>query len=246
MSRRPGRWRAGLCVAVLAGLQAAFGASIPRGQARVVSPGEPPSAAAARLATLGEAIGTGYGLALYTQAFDAQAGASLRIADLDGDAIGRWLDRAIDLDPHAGYPLLLAARVYGEVLPRPQAARMIDLIHRRFLEDPQARWRWLAHAVYIARHVLEDRPLALALARSLRVHATGPGIPGWVRQAEPLLLADMGRVESARVLLGAMVTSGTITDPAELSFLTGRLRELEHQPAVADTMAQEPRESRRR
>ena len=104
---------------------------------------------------------------------------------------------------------------------------MIEMVHRRFLEDPRSRWRWLAHSVHVARHVLNDPELALQLARSLRLHANGPGIPAWVRQAEALLLADMGRTESARVLLGALIDGGTLSDAAELAFLTGRLRELE-------------------
>lgn len=233
MLRLP-RLRTGLLLVVLACAQALFAAGLPRTWQQQTSPGEPPSAAAMNLALLGEGPAGAYALTLYTQAFDAQAGKGVRIAELDAAAIEHWLDRALDLDPNTVWPLLLAARVYAEVLPPASARRMIKLVERRFLEDPHRRWPSLAHAVYVARHVLDDRALALELAHDLRLHATGAGVPAWVRQAEPLLLADVGRVESARVLLGALVAGGTITDAAELAFLTDRLHELESQPDSAD------------
>jgi hypothetical protein len=48
-----------------------------------------------------------------------------------------------------------------------------------------------------------------------------------VRQAEIFLNADMGEIESARMLLGALLESGKIADEAERAFLFGKLRELE-------------------
>ena len=230
-------WRVGVMTAALACAQAFASAQWPRDWQQQTSLGAPPSVALARIASLGEPIAAGYALTLYTQAFDAQAGKALRLAELDPAAIRQWLDRALDLDPATGHPLLLAARVYAEVFPREEAIRMIGMVNRRFLEDPQSRWRWLAHSVHVARHVLDDQLLALELARSLRLHANGPGVPAWVRHAEPLLLADMGRAESARVLLGALFEGGSTIDPAEIAFLTARLSELEPTGTDADTRA---------
>ena len=63
--------------------------------------------------------------------------------------------------------------------------------------------------------------------RSLREHTTGTGAPGWVAQIELLLLADTDQRQAAEVLLGALIDSGKVTDPAERAFLLGRLKAAE-------------------
>jgi hypothetical protein len=220
--------------------QALLAGSLPRAWDADHSPGTPPSVRAATLASFGETAAAGYAATLYVQTFDAQAGRTLRIGQLDADAIRRWLDHAIDLNPASNYPLLLASRVYGESFAPHEAKQMIRMVQRRFFEDPDRRWPWVAHAIFIARHGLQDPRLATELARSLRIHATGPRVPSWARQAEALLLADLGEVESARILLGALVSSGSVTDAAELEFLTDRLRALESGSRNPDAREPEP------
>jgi hypothetical protein len=41
------------------------------------------------------------------------------------------------------------------------------------------------------------------------------------------ILEDLGELESARVLLGGLLASGEVTEPKEIHFLMGRLKELE-------------------
>ena len=224
-TRRPGPLA--LALLALAIAQGVFGASLPRDWQADTSPGAPPSVRTSTLASLGETQAAAYATALYVQTFDAQAGQSLRLAELDADALRRWLDHAVDLHPASNYPLLLASRVYADVFPPDKARAMIKMVQRRFVEDPDRRWPWVAHAIFVARHRLDDLRLATELARSLRIHANGPRVPAWARQAEALLLADLGEIESARILLGALVASGSVTDAAELEFLTTRLHELE-------------------
>ncbi len=44
---------------------------------------------------------------------------------------------------------------------------------------------------------------------------------------EIFLHEDMGEYEAAKVLLGGLLASGTVTDPHELAFLVERLKQLE-------------------
>jgi hypothetical protein len=41
------------------------------------------------------------------------------------------------------------------------------------------------------------------------------------------LLEDMGEAEAAKVLLGGLLASGSVQDPAEIRFLTERLNALQ-------------------
>ena len=162
---------------------------------------------------------------LLLQAHDNQPGLPIPFIKLDYAMVVRWLDRILELDPRGQYPLLAASRVYGEV-PDPVRQRvMLEFVYRQFHADPNRRWVALAHAAYVARHRLKDIDLALKFARSLRTETTAAAVPAWARQMEILLLADMKEGERARVLLGALIESGQVTDASELRFLLSRLAE---------------------
>ena len=99
---------------------------------------------------------------------------------------------------------------------------MLDWVYRRFEEQPNQRWPWLVHAVFVARHVLNDSALALSYAGAANP-GDGPQAPSWVRQMELLLRADLGETEDAKIILSGLVAAGQIRSPAELRFLESRL-----------------------
>jgi hypothetical protein len=219
---------AAIAVLVLAlALQLFLGAAAPRptASARALPPAPP--VAQLRLAAFGEPIGAAQLLVLNLQAFDTQPGVSIPFRDLDYERLESWLGRILALDPASQYPLLLASQLYSQVPDETRQRRMLDFVYREFLRDPAHRWRWLAHASLIARHRLHDLPLALAYAQALAEHATGPTVPSWARQMRIFLLEDMGELQAARILLGGLLESGTVEDPAEIRFLTQRLNALD-------------------
>ena len=185
----------------------------------------PPAVSALRIAAFGDEAALAKLLMLRLQAHDEQSGISIPFVDLDYERVAAWLDAIIELDPRADAPLLAAARLYGSI-PDPDRQRtMFDLVHRRFLEDPDRRWPWLAHAAVIAKHRLADYPLALRYASAVTRHATGRNVPVWVRDMSALIAADLGEVETARALVGGLIESGRLTDPQEIRFLAARLAE---------------------
>jgi len=235
MRRRTGRERpvAAVPAPVLALLAAGLAAQLawhalrpPPGAAAMALP-EPPSTPLLRVASLGDPVPVARLLVLWLQAFDDQPGVSLPLAALDYAAVEAWLGRALDLDPRSQYPLLLASRVYAMVPDPARQRRMLEFVYRRFFEDPDRRWRWLAHAAIVAKHRLGDLPLALRYARAITAEATGPGVPFWARDMTVLILEDMGELEAARVLLGGLLESGLVDDPRERRFLENKLRELQ-------------------
>ncbi|MBA2690271.1 MAG: hypothetical protein H0U63_05680 [Burkholderiales bacterium] len=214
-----------LCIALLLQIAAHF--SLPKPSASAQSLPTPPSLKLLRAASLGEPVAAAKWLMLNLQAFDNQPGVSIPFLDLDYGKVIGWLDHIVELDPRGQYPLLSASRLYAEVPDPVKQRRMLNFVHEKFLQDPNRRWPWLAHAVVVARHRLGDLPLARAYARSLREQATGNEVPHWVTQMDALLAADMDEVETARVLLGGLLASGKVTDPHELHFLKDRLEVLE-------------------
>lgn len=220
--------KAALAAAVLClGAQIAVNAWLPGPRAEAAALPRPPSAAWLKVASLGEPVSLAKWLMLWLQAFDNPPGISIPFARLDYDRVIEWLDAILLLDPDGQYPLLAASRLYGEVPDPAMSRKMFDFVYRKYLEDPNRRWPWLAHAAVAARHRLGDLALARAYAQALREKATGPHVPHWVWQMEALLAADLNELDAARVLLGGLLESGRVTDPHEARFLRGRLEELE-------------------
>ena len=185
---------------------------------------DPPTVQALRLASLGEREALARLLSLYVQSFDM---------DADYERMIGWLRRGLELDPRSAYPLFLAARVYAES-PDPARVRLaLDFVYQQFFRDPDARWAPLAHAALIAKHRLGDLPLARRYASAVQRHTRSPDVPLWAKQMEIFILEDMNELAAARIMLGGLLESGTVHDPAELRFLRQRLEDLEARIAGA-------------
>jgi hypothetical protein len=177
-----------------------------------------PRAAALRLAAFGEAEAASRLSMLYLQAFDLRG--------VDYARLAAWLRALLELDPRGPYPLFAAARIYAEHPDPARSRAMLELVHEQFLRDPNRRWPWLAHATLLAKHRLKDLPLARRYAAAIDRRVTAADVPLWARQMEIFILEDMNELEAARVLLGGLLASGRITDPAEAAFLRRRLEEM--------------------
>ena len=187
----------------------------------------PPPQLVLRASSLGDPVFLSYALLLRLQAFDNQPGLSIPFRDLDYSKVIDWLDASLDLDSASQYPLLLAATVYAQVPDDQKRRAMLDFVFRRFFDDPTHRWPWLAHASVMARHRLDDLPLALKFAQALADHSSDPSVPSWARQMHIFLREDMGEHEAAKILLGGLLASGTVQDPHEIAFLMERLDALD-------------------
>lgn len=222
MMSRSAAWqllRPGLPVAALLAAHLLYGAWLPPPAARPQPVPAAPPAAWLRVASLGEPEAAARLLMLQVQAFDE----GQRWRDLDYTVLTAWLDRALDLDPRGQAPLLAAADVYGAIRDPDRVRIMLDWIEARFAEDPDRRWPWLAQAALLARHRLHDTALAQRYAQAIRVRATGPGVPPWARELEPVL-AQASERDAARVIAGGLLSSGQVRDAAQLESLERRLQ----------------------
>jgi hypothetical protein len=201
-------------------------AARPAPEAKAQSLPAPPPLEELRALSLGDPEPLAKLLMLWLQAFDNQPGISIPFRELDYGKVTGWLERILELDPRGQYPLLAASRLYGEIPDETRQRRMLEFVYQQFLADPNRRWPWLAHAVFIAKHRLKDLPLALKYAQAITSHATGENVPHWARQMNIFVLEDMGEIEAAKVLLGGLLDSETITDPNEAQFLSERLKHL--------------------
>ncbi len=207
--------------------QITFSVLQPRPQARAEQLPAPPSAPLLRAMSLGDPIPLAQLSTLWLQAFDNQPGVSIPFLDLDYGKVEAWLQRILQLDPRGQYPLMMASQLYAQVPDERKQRQMLEFVHREFRSDPNRRWPWMAHAAIMAKHRLNDLPLALTFAQALAAEATGSNVPHWARQMQIFLYEDMGEYETARILLGGLLDSGAVQDPHEAHFLIERLNKLE-------------------
>jgi hypothetical protein len=185
-----------------------------------------PSIDALRLTSLGDPVVMAKLLMLWLQAHDNQPGVSIPFRNLDYQRVADWLERILELDPLGQYPLLAASRVYAAVQDEEKKRFILDFVYRKFFEDPDRRWPWLAHAAIVAKHRFEDLPLALKYAKAVSEHATGPGVPNWARDMPVVILEEMDELEAATVMAGYLLSSGRVTAEHEKRYLMEKLEEL--------------------
>jgi hypothetical protein len=214
-----------LAVSLLAQL-AWHGARVSGGPAAADLP-PPPSVQGLRLASFGEPEALARILALHLQSFDLGGTNALPYQKLDYERLVEWLRSILQLDPRCQYPLFLAARVYAESSDPARARRVLEFVYQEFFRDPDRRWPWLAHAALVAKHRLRDLPLARRYASAVQRYTKTPAVPLWAKQMEVFILEDMNELEAARIMLGGLLESAKVQDPAELRFLRQRLEELE-------------------
>jgi hypothetical protein len=85
----------------------------------------------------------------------------------------------------------------------------------------------MAHAVFVARHELNDLPLALEYAKALKEQPIEVEIPHWARQMHVFIQIDLGELEAAKVFLGQMLESKAFAHPQDFLFFQQRLKEIE-------------------
>jgi hypothetical protein len=190
-----------------------------------------PSVAALRLASLGETAAFARLTMLWLQAFDSRADNAIPYQRLDYERLVAWLGAILDVDPRNGYPMFAAARVYAENSDQRRVRRLFDFIEQRFQRDPNTHWLALAQAALLAKHRLNDLPLARRYAAGIQQRTTDPSVPSWARQMEIFILEDMNELEAAKIMLGGLLATGRIRDPEEQRFLEGRLADIEQRQA---------------
>jgi hypothetical protein len=205
-------------------LQIAWQALRPAPNARADALGNPTKPAVLRILALGEPIALAQIMTLYLQAFDNQPGVSIPFKELDYGRVIDWLYAILQLDPVGQYPMLMASQIYSQVPDTGRRRRMCEFVRRQFEEDPDRRWRWLAHCAIMAKHELGDTRLALYYATAITQRAQRAS--NWARQMRIFILDELGEREAAKVLLGGLLESGEIIDPKEIHFLTERLKQM--------------------
>ena len=142
------------------------------------------------------------------------------LRDYDYRRLGRWFRLLDGFDAESEYLPFLVGYYFSQSTDKEDVRVVIGYLARIAMRDPERNWRWLMHAVYLARHRVKDTRLALDPAyRAAALDA--PGIPLWTKQMPAFVLAEIGEKEAARDLFEALLESDSSIPPEEMEFMQG-------------------------
>ncbi len=152
-------------------------------------------------------------------------GRTQNLATYDYEELERWFFRSYDLVPQSSYVPILAAFYYGGVSDPEKVRHVVNFLKIAGNDPAFDKWRWIVHAIFLARHKMEDLDLAYELAEILK-NIDNPDKPAWTEMMPAMIKNSKGEKEDAYLMLRAMLESSSDTlHPAEVNHLIGYICE---------------------
>lgn len=185
-----------------------------------------PTRNGAQIMTLGdEQFSYRFG-AITLQNLGNSGGRVTAVKDYDYRRLGQWFWLLNDLDPASNHVPMMAAYYFGATQNPEDVAVVVEYLATVGQNPAGNKWRWLVHAVFLARHRMDNLPLALDLAYILsRMQPVGDVMPAWARQMPAFVLAEQGEKQSARKLIEEILMTATGLHPNEVNFMRDYLVE---------------------
>ena len=177
-----------------------------------------PSIRVARALALGDGQFLYRAATFVLQNMGDEGGRVTPLKDYDYQRLGQWFSLLDRFDPISEFLPVLVGYYYSQSQNPNDVRVVISFLAHIAIRDPERNWRWMAHAIYLARHRVKDMNLALSLAYRMAAFKS-PKIPVWAQQMPAFVLADVGEKEAARDLMEAILDSQRDLDPSEKQFM---------------------------
>lgn len=191
-------------------------------------PGVPPvpTKAGAVMMALGDSEFAYRTLALTLQNLGDAGGHYAALKDYDYNKISQWLWLLHDLDPASDHVPLLAAYYFGGTPVDKDIGVIVEYLGKIGENPAGEKWRWLAHAAYLARHRMHDLQRALDLAYKLsKMQPVGDELPIWAKHMPASILEEKGDKDAAREIVENLLLSKDRFNKNEVNFMKGYLIE---------------------
>lgn len=182
-----------------------------------------PSRISATTAFLGDEELAYRSLALTVQSFGNSTGQVVALKDYNYKNLGTWFDLADSLNSRSNYVPFLAGYYFAANQNPSELMPVIDYLRRIGTYPDAEKWRYLGQAIFLARHKMNDMPLALQLADELS-KTYKPGMPAWTLQMKAIIASDMGEKEMAyNLMLDTLQNQSDGMDPAEINYMVDEI-----------------------
>lgn len=152
------------------------------------------------------------------QNFGSTGGRNQTLDSYNFDTLAEWFFLQDKLDSRANISPYLAAYYYGGAQTGENVRPLIPYLKQASYSPYPGKWRWLAHAVYLARHRVGDLDLAVALAQDLANHPD-ENKPIWTRQMVAFVHYAQGSNQAAYDILKSIMIAEVDTLPPQEIFV---------------------------
>lgn len=158
--------------------------------------------------------------AMMLQNFGSVGGQYVSLKEYDYSRLQNWFLLEDYLDPVSDAVPMMAAYYYGAVMDDDKQDKVLDYLAVVGARPEGNKWRWLAHAVYLAQHEQENNDRALELAYILAENKN-PNMSDWAKQMPVFILRSQGETELAYdIMLNILVSNVDTLHPNEINYMT--------------------------
>lgn len=148
------------------------------------------------------------------------------LKNYDYARLKEWFFLLHRLDPASDHMPMVAAHYFGATKVPKDAAEIVAYLRVAGQAPYAEKWRWLAHAAFLAQHRMKDPDLALAIAYDLqRLARAGVDMPQWARAMPAFVLANKGEAEAAKAFMSNLLVTDSTPHPEEVYFMKSFLIE---------------------
>jgi len=146
-------------------------------------------------------------------------GKQISLKEYNYEHLKEWFFLEHSLDSHSDVVPLLAAYYFGAISDKDKLSNVLDYLSIAGQSPEGEKWRWLGHAVYLARHQMGDNERALKLAYLLSDNKS-PDLADWAKQMPAFILQDQGDSDLAyKIMLNILISNVDTMHPNEIFFM---------------------------
>lgn len=173
-------------------------------QARWINVPPVPSEFSALVSSLGDPQLAYRSAGVMLQNLGDHGGQTRSLKEYNYDELVKWFYLADSLDASSDYIPYIASYYFGAIDKEKDKIRpLVDYLYEVGNRPEGQKWRWLAHAVYIARFRIDDLDLAYSMAIDLArlANKKDSKLPNWARQMPAFILNAQGEKEAALAIM---------------------------------------------
>ncbi len=157
--------------------------------------------------------------ALMLQNLGSIGGRDVSLLTMDYSKLEDWFFLEHYLDPESNTVPMLAARYFGAINDNDRLNHVINYLEVAGQRPTNQKWRWLGHAVFLARHIQKDNDRALELAYKLSANKA-PDLGTWAKQMPVFILNEQGDTDLAyKIMLNILISNVDTMHPNEIFYM---------------------------